>query len=69
MAENTKEMFNDGLLDVTKIDITEKFKTKEMGAIKITREEKCSWVRVLNAVLYKDNKVYRHIINKADIGH
>ena len=44
-------MFNDSLLDVIKMDSTVKFETKDMGAIEVTREEKGSWVRVLNVVL------------------
>ena len=51
LLERDIEMFNNGLLDAVKMDITAKFETKDMGAIEVTIEQKASWVRVCNVVL------------------
>ena len=65
----TRKMLDDGRIDASKHDITAKFETKDMGAIELIREEDGTWVRVLNIVLYKNNKICRHMINKVDIEH
>ena len=51
LLERDIEMFNNGLLDAVKMDITAKFETKDMGAIEVTIKQKASWVRVCNVVL------------------
>ena len=65
----TRKMLDDGRIDASKHDITAKFETKDMSAIELIREEDGTWVRVLNIVLYKNNKICRHMINKVDIEH
>ena len=39
------------------------FKTKDMGALEVTMKEDGHLVRFSNIFLYKDNKIYRHLIN------
>ena len=39
------------------------FKTKDMGALEVTMKEDGYLVRFSNIFLYKDNKIYRHLIN------
>ena len=43
--------------------VTEKFETKDMGALEVTMKEDGHLVRFSNVFLYKDNKIYRHLIN------
>ncbi len=33
--KDTKEQFENGMLDATKMEVTEKFKTKDMGALEV----------------------------------
>ena len=64
-----KEEFEDGFFDVSKMDITVTFETKDMGASELHREENGIWVRVTNVFLYKDDKIYREMVNKVNIEH
>ena len=61
--KDTKEQFENGMLDATKMEVTEKFETKDMGALEVTMKEDGHLVRFSNVFLYKDNKIYRHLIN------
>jgi len=61
--KDTKEQFENGMLDATKMEVTEKFETKDMGALEVTMKEDGYLVRFSNIFLYKDNKIYRHLIN------
>ena len=61
--KDTKEQFENGTLDATKMRVTEKFETKDMGALEVTMKEDGHLVRFSNVFLYKDDKIYRHLIN------
>ena len=61
--KDTKEQFGNGTLDATKMRVTEKFETKDMGALEVTMNEDGHLVRFSNVFLYKDDKIYRHLIN------
>ena len=51
------------MLDATKMEVTKKFETKDMGALEVTMEKDGYLMRFSNVFLYKDNKIYRHLIN------
>ena len=61
--KDTKEQFKNGMLDATKMEVTKKFETKDMGALEVTMKEDGYLIRFSNVFLYKDNKIYRHLIN------
>ena len=60
--KDTKDQFSNGNLDATKMQITAKFETKDMGALEVILKENGSLVRFSNVFLYKDDKIYRHLI-------
>ena len=61
--KDTKEQFENGMLDATKMEVTEKFETKDMGALEVTMKKDGHLITFSNVFLYKDNKIYRHLIN------
>ena len=61
--KDTKEQFENGMLDATKMEVTEKFETKDMGALEVTMKKDGHLITYSNVFLYKDNKIYRHLIN------
>ena len=61
--KDTKEQFKNGMLDATKMEVTKKFETKDMGALEVTMKKDGHLIRFSNVFLYKDNKIYRHLIN------
>ena len=61
--KDTKEQFENGMLDATKMEITKKFETKDMGALEVTTKKDGHLIRFSNVFLYQDNKIYRHLIN------
>ena len=61
--KDTKEQFASGNLDGTKMEVTSKFETKDMGALEVVLKEGGSLVRFSNVFLYKDGKIYRQLIN------
>jgi len=61
--KDTKEQFENGMLDATKMEVTEKFETKDMGALEVTMKQDNHLITFSNVFLYKDNKIYRHLIN------
>ena len=40
-----------------------KFEKKDMGALEVTMNKDGHLIRFSNVFLYKDNKIYRHLIN------
>ena len=60
--KDTKDQFSNGNLDATKMQITAKFETKDMGALEVILKENGSLVRFSNVFLYKDDKIYRQLI-------
>ena len=64
----TKEQFENGILDATKMTVTVKFETKDMGALELTREEDNGTLTCIsNVFLYKEEKIFRHLINQVSI--
>ena len=61
--KDTKQQFNNGMLDATKMEVTKKFETKDMGALEVTMKKDSHLITFSNVFLYKDNKIYRHLIN------
>ena len=61
--KDTKEQFKNGMLDATKMKVTKKFETKDMGALEVTMKKDSHLITFSNVFLYKDNKIYRHLIN------
>lgn len=61
--KDTKQQFNNGMLDATKMEVTKKFETKDMGALEVTMKKDRHLITFSNVFLYKDNKIYRHLIN------
>ena len=61
--KDTKEQFENGMLDATKMEVTEKFETKDMGALEVTMKQNNQLITFSNVFLYKENKIYRHLIN------
>ena len=60
--KDTKEQFENGMLDATKMEVTEKFETKDIGALEVTMKKDGHLITFSNVFLYKDNKIYRHLI-------
>ena len=61
--KDTKEQFENGMLDATKMEVTEKFETKYMRAYKVTMKKDGHLITFSKDFLYNDNKIYRHLIN------
>ena len=60
---DTNEQFKNGMLDATKMEVTKKFETKYMGALEVTMKKDGHLIRFSNVFLFRDNKIYRHLIN------
>lgn len=50
--KDTKEQFENITLDATKMEVTEKFETKDMGALEVTMKEVGQLERFLKVFLY-----------------
>ena len=61
--KDTEEQFKSGMLDATKMEVTKKFETKDMGALEVTTNKEGHLITFSNVFLYKDKKIYRHLIN------
>jgi hypothetical protein len=64
--KDTKEQFAKGNFDATKMEITEKFETADMGALEVTLEEDGHSIRFSNVFLFKDKKIYRQLMHAVD---
>ena len=51
------------MLDATKMEVTKKFETKDMGALEVSMKKDGQLITFSNVFLFKDNKIYRHLIN------
>ena len=61
--KDTKEQFANGNFDATKMEISEKFETKDMGALEVTLIEDGHLIRFSNVFLFKDKKIYRQLMH------
>ena len=61
--KDTKEQFANGNFDATKMEISEKFETKDMGALEVTVIEDGHLIRFSNVFLFKDKKIYRQLMH------
>ena len=57
--KDTKEQFAKGNFDASKMEITEKFETADMGALEVTLTDDGHSIRFSNVVFFKDKKIYR----------
>ena len=64
--KDTKEQFAKGNFDATKMEITEKFETADMGALEVTLKEDGHSIRFSNVFLFKDKKIYRQLMHDVD---
>ena len=64
--KDTKEQFAKGNFDATKMEITEKFETADMGALEVTLKEDGHSIRFSNVFLFKDKKIYRQLMHAVD---
>ena len=64
--KDIKEQFANGKFDATKMEITEKFETEEMGAIEVVLKKGDHSVRFSNVFLFKDKKIYRQLMHAVD---
>ena len=53
--KDTKDQFANGNFDATKMEITEKFATEDMGALEVILNEDVRSIRFSNVYLMKDN--------------
>ena len=65
-VKDTKEQFTKGNFDPTKMEITEKFETVDMGALEVTLKEDGHLIRFSNVFLFKDKKIYRQLMHAVD---
>lgn len=63
----TAEMFESSDHTSSNWDVTARFETKDMGAVEYTTEKNGRKMRVLNAFIYRDGKVYRQLISRVPI--
>ena len=61
--KDIKEQFANGNFDATKMEISEKFETKDMGALEVTVIEDGHLIRFSNVFLFKDKKIYRQLMH------
>ena len=65
--EATAGMFESSYYTPTEWEATARFETKDMGAIEYTAEKNGQKMRVLNAFIYRDEKVYRQMISRVPL--
>ena len=65
--KDTKDQFANGNFDATKMEITEKFATEDMGALEVILNEDGRSIRFSNVYLIKDNKIYRPLMHAVDV--
>ena len=61
-VKDMEVQFENGTFDASKIDITTKFETKDMGALEIIIKEGDTLLRLSSVFLYKDDKIYRQLV-------
>ena len=67
LIKDIKDQFANGNFDATKMEITEKFITEDMGVLEVILNEYGRSIRFSNVYLIKDNKIYRPLIHAVDV--
>ena len=62
--ESVKKIHRERELDYSKIELSARFETKDMGAYEYVSEIAGQIMRTLNSFIYKEGKLYRHIITR-----
>ena len=54
-------------MDYSKIELSARFETKDMGAYEYVSEIAGQMMRTLNSFIYKEGKLYRHMITRVSV--
>ena len=65
--ESVKKIHSERELGYSKIVLSERFETKDMGAYKYVSEIRGQMMRTLNSFIYKEDKLYRHMITRIPV--
>ena len=65
--ESVKKIHRERELDYSKIKLSARFETKDMGAYEYVSEIAGQMLRTLNAFIYKEGKMYRHMITRVPV--
>ena len=65
--ESVKKIYRERELDYSKIELSARFETKDMGAYEHVSEIAGQMMRTLNSCIYKEGKLYRHMITKVPV--
>ena len=65
--ERVKKIHGERELDYSKIELSARFETKDMGAYEYVSEIAGQIMRTLNSFIYKEGKLYRHMITRVSV--
>ena len=65
--ESVKKIHKERELDYSKIEISARFEKKDMGAYEYVSEITGQMMRTLNSFIYKEGKLYRHMITRVAV--
>ena len=65
--ESVKKIHRERELDYSKIELSARFETKDMGAYEYVSEIAGQIMRTLNSFIYKEGKLYRHMITRVSV--
>ena len=65
--ESVKKIHRERELDYSKIELSARFETKDMGAYEYVSEIAGQMMRTLNSFIYKEGKLYRHMITRVSV--
>ena len=65
--ESVKKIHKERELDYSKIELSARFETKDMGAYEYVSEITGQMMRTLNSFIYKEGKLYRHMITRVAV--
>ena len=65
--ESVNKIHSERELDYSKIELSERFETKDMGAYEYLSVIRGQMMRTLNSFIYKEDKLYRHMITRIPV--
>ena len=65
--ESVRKIHRERELDYSKIVLSARFETKDMGAYEYVSEIAGQMMRTLNSFIYKEGKLYRHMITRVSV--
>ena len=65
--ESVKKIHGERERDYSKIELSARFETKDMGAYEYVSEIAGQMTRTLNSFIYKEGKLYRHMITRVSV--